>query len=161
MVLIGGMDRLGPHYRNEAIRFGHKLSIFTRACPKMRTKIRHADALALFTKKFPTMPGTRRWLWRKTGRQFPLKRLIHYLSSRSPLLRGTNFVLNCLLCFCLSLVLGAGALAAAFILLAAFFGDRFCDLLGPKVAVRNRMNQQLISEKPPETPLQPNSKQDA
>ncbi len=68
-------------------------------------------------------------------------------------------MLNCLLCICMTLALGAGALAAGFFLLAAFFGDRFCDLLGPKTTVRNRMRHRLTGEIPEEP--SPHSQQDA
>lgn len=51
IVVVGGMDRLGPHYRREAEKFGHRLEIFNTATAKMTTRIQNSDALVLFTNK--------------------------------------------------------------------------------------------------------------
>lgn len=49
--LIGGMDRLEPHYRREAKRAGHDLKIFFHYETGMDAKIGTADAIILFTGK--------------------------------------------------------------------------------------------------------------
>jgi hypothetical protein len=51
VVLIGGMDRLGGHYLQEARNQGVELRIFSQATIKMATKIKHADAVVIFTNK--------------------------------------------------------------------------------------------------------------
>ncbi len=51
IVLVGGMDRLGPHYIDEAKKYGCTLQIFNRANSKMTKKLQNADALVVFTNK--------------------------------------------------------------------------------------------------------------
>lgn len=45
------MDRLGDHYLQEARNQGVKLRIFSQSTIKMATKIKHADAVVIFTNK--------------------------------------------------------------------------------------------------------------
>ncbi|MGA2150616.1 MAG: DUF2325 domain-containing protein [Geobacteraceae bacterium] len=49
--LIGGIDRLGRHYRQEAEKLGVDLRIFTRSETNLSAKIRHSEALVIFTSK--------------------------------------------------------------------------------------------------------------
>jgi len=51
VTLVGGMDRMAPHYQNEAKKQGIKLQIFSQAQTGMESKIRNSDALVLFTNK--------------------------------------------------------------------------------------------------------------
>ena len=51
VTLIGGMDRLDRHYRQEAEKAGVNLKIFTRFEGNMDAKLLHSDALILFTNK--------------------------------------------------------------------------------------------------------------
>lgn len=51
IVLVGGMDRLGEKYHDEARRFGMDLQIFSQAGQKMETKIKNAEAVVIFTNK--------------------------------------------------------------------------------------------------------------
>jgi hypothetical protein len=51
VVLIGGMDRLEPQYLREAERAGVNLSVFTTAQNGIAAKLKHADAVVIFTNK--------------------------------------------------------------------------------------------------------------
>jgi len=51
VILVGGMDRLGEKYLTEAQKFGMNLRIFSRAEPNMGRKMKHADAVVIFTNK--------------------------------------------------------------------------------------------------------------
>lgn len=51
IVLVGGMDRLGEQYHNEARRFGMELRIFSQAEQGMGDKIKNAEAVVIFTNK--------------------------------------------------------------------------------------------------------------
>ena len=51
VVLIGGMDRLEPQYLREAERAGVELSVFTTAQNSIAAKLKHADAVVIFTNK--------------------------------------------------------------------------------------------------------------
>lgn len=51
VILVGGMDRLGEKYQKEARKQGMKLRIFSQADQNMGIKIRHADAVVIFTNK--------------------------------------------------------------------------------------------------------------
>jgi hypothetical protein len=51
IILVGGMDRLGKKYRDEARKQGMKLQIFSQADQNMGTKIKSADAVIIFTNK--------------------------------------------------------------------------------------------------------------
>ena len=51
IVLIGGMDRLGEQYHKEAKNQGMDLRIFSQAPLNMANKIKHADAVVIFTNK--------------------------------------------------------------------------------------------------------------
>jgi len=51
VTLIGGMDRLEPHYRREARDAGHELKIFFQYETGMEAKIGATEALVLFTGK--------------------------------------------------------------------------------------------------------------
>ena len=51
IVLIGGMDRLEPQYRQEAERVGMRLRVFTTAQNNIAAKLKHADAVVIFTNK--------------------------------------------------------------------------------------------------------------
>jgi len=51
IVLVGGMDRLGEQYHKEAKNHGVELRIFSQATLKMASKIKHADAVVIFTNK--------------------------------------------------------------------------------------------------------------
>lgn len=68
-----------------------------------------------------------------------MKRIFRYFSPRFLVLAGANLLLDILLCLVLMVTFGAGALAASLLFISAFFGDRFCDLLGPKVALWCRL----------------------
>ena len=51
VTLIGGMDRLEPHYRRTAKQAGHELNIFFQYETGMEAKIGATEALVLFTGK--------------------------------------------------------------------------------------------------------------
>jgi uncharacterized protein YehS (DUF1456 family) len=51
VVLIGGMDRLEPQYLQEAKRAGVRLRVFTVAQNNIAAKLKHADAVVIFTNK--------------------------------------------------------------------------------------------------------------
>jgi hypothetical protein len=51
VVLIGGMDRLEPQYLREAEKVGVELSVFTTAQNGIAAKLKHADAVVIFTNK--------------------------------------------------------------------------------------------------------------
>lgn len=51
IALIGGMDRLERHYREEAKRLGIDLHVFTRSENNMSNKLKGFDALVIFTNK--------------------------------------------------------------------------------------------------------------
>ncbi len=51
IVLIGGMDRLAQHYRREAKKHGHRITIFSTETSRMSSSIQGADAVVLFTNK--------------------------------------------------------------------------------------------------------------
>ncbi|MEW5746643.1 MAG: DUF2325 domain-containing protein [Nitrospirota bacterium] len=51
IALIGGMDRLERHYRSEAESFGVDLKVFTTSENDITAKVRHMDALVIFTNK--------------------------------------------------------------------------------------------------------------
>lgn len=51
IALIGGMDRLERHYLVEAEKFGIDLKVFTKPETEIALKIRHVDALVIFTNK--------------------------------------------------------------------------------------------------------------
>lgn len=51
VALIGGMDRLERHYREEAARLDVELRVFNRLEANMGAKLRHVDALVIFTGK--------------------------------------------------------------------------------------------------------------
>lgn len=47
--LVGGLDHLEPHYRNEAKKAGHELRVFLQYESGMESKLRSTEALVLFT----------------------------------------------------------------------------------------------------------------
>lgn len=49
IVLVGGMDRLGDKYQKEAKNLGMDLKIFSQAKQNMEMRIKHADAVVIFT----------------------------------------------------------------------------------------------------------------
>lgn len=49
IVLVGGMDRLGDKYLKEARELGMDLKIFSQGKQNMEKRIKHADALVIFT----------------------------------------------------------------------------------------------------------------
>lgn len=51
VAVIGGMDRLERHYREEAGRAGVELKIFTRSENGIGSKLRNVDAMVIFTNK--------------------------------------------------------------------------------------------------------------
>jgi len=51
IAVIGGMDRLERHYRQEAERSGIELRIFNRSEANIGAKLKHVDALVIFTNK--------------------------------------------------------------------------------------------------------------
>ena len=51
IALVGGMDRLGPHYKDEARRLGVALKVFTVLDVRTASRIRNADAVLIFTNK--------------------------------------------------------------------------------------------------------------
>jgi len=51
IVVIGGMDRLTPYYREEAKRLGITLRVFPTFERAMQQKLRNSDGVVLFTGK--------------------------------------------------------------------------------------------------------------
>jgi hypothetical protein len=51
IALIGGMDRLERHYREEAERSGVDLRVFNRSEVNIVSKLKHVDAMVIFTNK--------------------------------------------------------------------------------------------------------------
>ncbi len=51
LAVVGGMDRLERHYREEAARSGIELRVFNRSEANIGAKLKHVDALLIFTKK--------------------------------------------------------------------------------------------------------------
>ena len=51
ITLIGGMDRLGEKYLKEAKNLGMELCIFSQSERNMVSKIKHSDAVVIFTNK--------------------------------------------------------------------------------------------------------------
>ena len=49
--VIGGMDRLERHYQEEAERAGIDLRVFNRSEVNLGAKLKHVDALLIFTGK--------------------------------------------------------------------------------------------------------------
>jgi len=49
IVLIGGMARLEPQYLKEAKRCGMELQIFSEPTKDIGAKLKHADAVVIFT----------------------------------------------------------------------------------------------------------------
>jgi len=51
VAVIGGMDRLGHHYKSEAAQVGIKLKIFSQSENNLNAKLKNVDALLIFTNK--------------------------------------------------------------------------------------------------------------
>jgi hypothetical protein len=51
IILVGGMDRLGEKYQEVAKDLGMDLRIFSQAKLNLGSKIKHADAVVIFTNK--------------------------------------------------------------------------------------------------------------
>jgi hypothetical protein len=51
IALLGGMDRLGKHYLEEAGRVGIDLKVFSRDEVNIGSKIKNVDAMVIFTNK--------------------------------------------------------------------------------------------------------------
>jgi hypothetical protein len=51
IVVIGGMNRLGPHYQEEAKKLGITLRLFPRFERDMREKLGNCDGMVLITGK--------------------------------------------------------------------------------------------------------------
>lgn len=51
VALIGGMDRLERHYRQEAVRSGVELRVFSQSENNIAAKLKRFDALVIFTNK--------------------------------------------------------------------------------------------------------------
>jgi len=51
VALIGGMDRLERHYKDEAARFGIALKVFTKSGTNLSKRIVNVDAMVIFTNK--------------------------------------------------------------------------------------------------------------
>lgn len=51
VALIGGMDRLERHYTEEAERAGVGLRVFSRSEVNIVAKLKHMDAMLIFTNK--------------------------------------------------------------------------------------------------------------
>lgn len=51
IALIGGMDRLGKHYLEEAQRAGVSLQVFSSSQTNIAAKLKKADAMVIFTNK--------------------------------------------------------------------------------------------------------------
>lgn len=57
VAVIGGMDRLERHYREEAKRAGIELRVFNRPEVDLGDKLKHVDALLIFTGKVSHRPA--------------------------------------------------------------------------------------------------------
>lgn len=51
VAVIGGMDRLERHYRQEAAQAGVELLVFNRSEANIGAKLKNVDALLIFTNK--------------------------------------------------------------------------------------------------------------
>jgi hypothetical protein len=51
IALIGGMDRLGRHYLEEAQKSGVELRVFNQSQVNIGAKLKHVDAMVIFTNK--------------------------------------------------------------------------------------------------------------
>lgn len=51
VAVIGGMDRLERHYRQEATQAGVELRVFNRSEANIGAKLKNVDALLIFTNK--------------------------------------------------------------------------------------------------------------
>ncbi|MCX8028275.1 MAG: DUF2325 domain-containing protein, partial [Thermodesulfovibrionales bacterium] len=51
VALIGGIDRLGVNYRNEAQKIGIDLRVYTKSETGLNSKVRNVDAFVIFTNK--------------------------------------------------------------------------------------------------------------
>jgi ABC-type uncharacterized transport system substrate-binding protein len=51
VAVIGGMDRLERHYRQEATQAGVELLVFNRSEANIGAKLKNVDALLIFTNK--------------------------------------------------------------------------------------------------------------
>lgn len=51
IALIGGMDRLERHYHEEAEKSGVDLRVFNRSEVNIVSKLKHVDAMVIFTNK--------------------------------------------------------------------------------------------------------------
>lgn len=51
VALIGGMDRLEQQYLNEAAKLGMELSVFSQARNDIYAKLKHSEAVVIFTNK--------------------------------------------------------------------------------------------------------------
>lgn len=51
VTLIGGMDRLEQQYVKEAEKLGMELRVFTRSENRIGPKLKHTDAIVIFTNK--------------------------------------------------------------------------------------------------------------
>ncbi len=51
VAVIGGMDRLGSHYRREAERSGVELKVFNRLEGHFAPRLKNVDAVVIFTNK--------------------------------------------------------------------------------------------------------------
>lgn len=51
IALIGGMDRLERHYRDEALQAGVELQVFNTSEINIVAKLKKADAVVIFTNK--------------------------------------------------------------------------------------------------------------
>lgn len=51
IALIGGMDRLKRYYRQEAVRTGIELRVFSQSENNIAAKLKRFDALVIFTNK--------------------------------------------------------------------------------------------------------------
>jgi hypothetical protein len=49
--LIGGMDRLGRNYKNEAEHYGVEIKVFTRSRTGLADRLKQVDAVVIFTGK--------------------------------------------------------------------------------------------------------------
>lgn len=54
IALIGGMDRPGKHYHDEAGRAGVELQVSARAENNIAAKLKKADAVVIFTNRYRT-----------------------------------------------------------------------------------------------------------
>lgn len=51
IALIGGMDRLEQQYMKEAEKLGMELSVFSQAHHDISAKLKHSEAVVIFTNK--------------------------------------------------------------------------------------------------------------